>query len=72
MSDPEPDCDFRARLLRVVGERDRNLVVERRGIQLDALGRRYDRFRYGVPLEAPEKARNLFALKPPAAVSRKP
>lgn len=51
MSDPEPDADFRERLLRVVTEADRQLAKILTGERLDALGRKYDRFRTGVPLK---------------------
>ena len=71
MSDPELDCDFRQRLLRVVGDRDRNLVLEFSGSQLDAIGRRYDRFRYGVPLKTSTGDVETSVLKPSAASSRK-
>lgn len=50
MSQPETDADFRARLLRVVSEGDRIVALVGITAQLDALGRRYDRFRYGVAL----------------------
>jgi hypothetical protein len=51
MSDPEPDSAFRDRLLRVASEVDRPLVLVSTGSALDILGRKYDRFRTGVPLE---------------------
>jgi hypothetical protein len=50
MSDPEPDSAFRERLLRVVAEKDRLLAMVASGDDLDQLGRKYDRFRTGVPL----------------------
>ena len=50
MSGPEPDELFRARLLRVVAELDRPMTLVGVGPQLDRIGRRYDRFRTGVPL----------------------
>lgn len=51
MSDPELDSAFRERLLRVVAEKDRLLAMAASGDDLDQLGRRYDRFRTGVPLK---------------------
>jgi hypothetical protein len=51
MSDPEHDADFRERLLREVPEGDRDLVIGASGKQLDALGRKYDVYRTGVPLD---------------------
>lgn len=51
MSEPEPDVVFRERLLREVDERDRDAAMKATGKQLDALGRKYDVFRTGVPLE---------------------
>ena len=51
MSDPEPDADFRERLLRIVSRNDRLLVLTSAGVQLDVIGRRYDRFRTGLPLK---------------------
>ncbi|TXM97284.1 hypothetical protein FV242_31940 [Methylobacterium sp. WL64] len=56
MSDIEPDELFRARLLRVVAELDRPMTLVAVGLQLDRIGRRYDRFRTGVPLEGLERA----------------
>lgn len=51
MSDPEPDADFRERLLREVPDGDRDLVISASGKRLDALGRKYDVYRTGVPLD---------------------
>lgn len=51
MSDPEPDELFRARLLRVVAVLDRPMVVVGVGSQLDRIGRKYGRFRTGMPLK---------------------
>lgn len=51
MSDPEPDNVFRQRILRVVAEKDRRLAKIAAGPCLDELGRKYDRFRTGVPLK---------------------
>ncbi|QGY04779.1 hypothetical protein MMSR116_24880 [Methylobacterium mesophilicum SR1.6/6] len=51
MSDPEPDELFRARLLRVVVDNDRHLVRMAYGAFLDHIGRKYGRFRTGVPLK---------------------
>jgi hypothetical protein len=65
MSDPEPDAIFRERLFRVVGEELRPSVERATGIELDAIGRRYDRFRTGVPLKAFEAAGDRPAPKLP-------
>jgi hypothetical protein len=54
MSDPEPDAIFRERLLRVVSEELRPFVERASGAELDAIGRKYDRFRTGVPLKGLE------------------
>ena len=51
MSDPEPDELFRARLLRVVAVLDRPMVVVGVVLQLDRIGRKYGRFRTGMPLK---------------------
>jgi hypothetical protein len=51
MSDPEPDADFRERLLREAPDGDRDLVIRASGKRLDALGRKYDVYRTGVPLD---------------------
>ena len=51
MPDPEPDDTFRARLLRVVGEELRPFVRIAIRPELDAIGRKYGRFRTGVPLK---------------------
>ena len=51
MSHPEPDAHFRQRLLRVVSEYDRPRVLIAKGSLLDLFGRKYDRFRTGVPLK---------------------
>lgn len=51
MSYPEPDALFRQCLLRVVTEKDRPAALVVVGAYLDALGRKYDRFRTGVPLK---------------------
>ena len=51
MSGPEPDADFRERLLKEVPDGARDLVIGASGKQLDALGRRYDVYRTGVPLD---------------------
>ena len=51
MSDPESDELFRARLLRVVDDRDRRYALVGVGSQLDRLGRKYDLYRTGVPLK---------------------
>jgi len=49
--DPEPDDLFRARLLRVVADNERHLVRMAYGAHLDHIGRKYGRFRTGVPLK---------------------
>ena len=51
MSNPEPDDIFRKRLLRVVADKDRHFALVAAGGYLDALARKYDRFRTGVPLK---------------------
>jgi hypothetical protein len=51
MSDPEPDTDFRERLLREVPDGDQDLVIRASGKRLDAIGRKYDVYRTGVPLD---------------------
>ena len=50
MSYPEPDELFCARLLQVVADRERHLVRMAYGPFLDRIGRKYNRFRSGVPL----------------------
>jgi hypothetical protein len=54
VSDPEPDSIFRERLLRVLTEADRKAAMLMSGERLDDLGRKYDRFRTGVPLKGLE------------------
>ena len=54
MSEPEPDAYFRKRLLRVVAVKDRAAAQVVTGPYLDALGRKYNRFRTGVPLKGYE------------------
>ncbi|MCJ2054682.1 hypothetical protein [Methylobacterium sp. J-070] len=51
MSHPEPDELFRARILRVVADNERHLVRMAYGAHLDHIGRKYGRFRTGVPLK---------------------
>jgi len=51
MSAPEPDELFRTRLLRVVADSERHLVRMAYGEFLDQIGRKYARFRTGVPLK---------------------
>ena len=51
MTAPEPDADFRERLLRVASADDRLLIIRANGAMLDTIGRKYDRFRTGVPLK---------------------
>lgn len=58
MSNPESDADFRERLLRVASADDRLLVIRASGAMLDTIGRKYDRFRTGVPLKGLEKQRD--------------
>ena len=60
MSDPEPDAVFRARLIGLVDAELRPFVRIAIGSELDAIGRRLDRYRYGVPLSmAAAPARSL-------------
>ncbi|MDN3574853.1 hypothetical protein [Methylobacterium longum] len=66
MSDPEPDDIFRERLLRVVAENDRHTALFARGSTLDLLGRKYDRFRTGVPLKGFGADESQPAPKPSA------
>jgi hypothetical protein len=54
VSEPESDHDFRQRVLRVASEDDRPVVVISAGSLLDLIGRKYDRFRTGVPLKVLE------------------
>ncbi|GJE13222.1 hypothetical protein FOHLNKBM_4284 [Methylobacterium longum] len=49
MSGPKPDAYFRKRLLREVLDGARGLVLGASGRQLDALGRKCDVYRTGVP-----------------------
>lgn len=51
MAAPEPDEQFRARLLPVVSEELRPFVRIAVGAELDAIGRKHNRFRTGVPLK---------------------
>ena len=51
MSEPEPDELFRVRILRVVADHERHLVRMAYGSFLDRIGRKYGRFRTGVPLK---------------------
>ena len=51
MSDPEPDSIFRARLLHVLSEKDRQTAMVVSGERLDTIGRKYDKYRTGVPLK---------------------
>ena len=48
---PETDPEFRKRILRVADERDFRQISIAQKRDLDVIGRRYGRFRYGVPLE---------------------
>jgi hypothetical protein len=54
VSEPESDHDFRQRVFRVASEHDRPVVVIATGGMLDLIGRKYDRFRTGVPLRGIE------------------
>ncbi|WP_267361486.1 MULTISPECIES: hypothetical protein [unclassified Methylobacterium] len=56
MSDPEPDFAFRARLLPILSEKDRQLAMAVAGARLDNIGRKYGRFRTGVPLKGLDAA----------------
>lgn len=49
-ADPETDYDFRQRIMRVAEEVDRPKIRIALKRDLDVLGRRYGRFRYGVAL----------------------
>lgn len=57
MSTPEPDDLFRARLLRVVSEELRPFVRIAAGAEPDAMGRRHNRFRTGIPLKGLDNKR---------------
>lgn len=57
MSNPESDACFRERLLRVVADKDRAAAKVMAGAYLDALGRKYNRFRTGVPLKGLDAGR---------------
>lgn len=57
MGTPEPDELFRVRLLRVVPDSERHLVRMAYGAHLDRIGRKYGRFRTGVPLKGLESDR---------------
>jgi hypothetical protein len=65
MSDPEPDAIFGERLVHVVSEELRPYVVIASGAELDVIGRRYDRFRTGVPLKGFEAASDHPASRLP-------
>lgn len=58
MSDLEPDAVFRKRLICLVGDELRPFVRIATGSELDAIGRRLDRFRTGVP-HLPPRASGL-------------
>jgi hypothetical protein len=47
---PETDYDFRQRIMRVAEEVDRPMISLALKRDLDVIGRRYGRFRYGVAL----------------------
>ena len=51
----ETDAEFRNRILRVADERDVREIRVARGLELDAFGRKYGRFRYGAPLTETKK-----------------
>ena len=55
MSDPEPDAIFRERLIHLVDDELRPFVRIATGSELDVIGRKYDRFRTGVPLNGLDK-----------------
>lgn len=63
MSEPEPDEILRQRVRRVAGDRDVHAIMLAVGPELDRLARRYNRYRYGVPLELapPEQQRQETA-----------
>ncbi len=52
MATPESDEQLRARLLPVVSEELRPFVRIAVGAELDAMGRKHNRFRTGVPLKS--------------------
>jgi hypothetical protein len=52
---PETDPEFRKRILRVADERDFREISMDQKRDLDVIGRRYGRFRYGVPLADTKK-----------------
>ena len=52
---PETDHEFRQRIMRVAAEKDFPGVQIALARELDALGRKYGRFRYGVPLNETKK-----------------
>jgi len=52
---PETDYDFRHRIMRVADGRDMPEVRVAQKRDLDVLGRRYGRFRYGTPLQDTKK-----------------
>jgi hypothetical protein len=51
---PETDEAFRGRILRVAEEQDLRAVRVARMRDLDVIGRKYGRFRYGVALAGTE------------------
>lgn len=55
MTQPETDADYRARILKVCTEEDRGKIYLLYSKKLDEMGRKYDRFRFGVPLFNEEK-----------------
>lgn len=56
MSQPETDAEYRERIKKVCNEEDRGTLHNKYGINLDAVGRKYDRFRYGKTLiDEPKK-----------------
>jgi len=55
----DPDVVFRARLIGLVDAELRPFVRVAIGTELDAIGRKLDRFRYGVPLKVAAKPSRL-------------
>ena len=57
MSELEPDAVFRKRLICLVSDELRPFVRIATGPELDAIGRRLDRFRAGAPHLQPRRRR---------------
>jgi hypothetical protein len=62
VSDPEPDAIFRERLIGLVEPELRPFVRIATGSELDAIGRKLDRFRYGAPLKMTAAVSNIGTL----------